>query len=242
MLEIVDLQKSYGEQKALAGINLSVAPEETVVIIGPSGCGKSTLLRCINRLIEPDGGEVFFDARPMGSMSDTELRAVRRQIGFVFQHFQLIQRLSVLENVLLGLVMSGMAEEEARAAAIDALDQVQLRSLQHRYPTSLSGGQQQRVAIARALALQPRFMLWDEPTAALDPILVAEVLDVMEQLAARRNTGMLVVTHEVRFAKKAADRVVVLDEGVIVEEGSPEQVFSAPRSRVARQYARLLGA
>lgn len=240
MLDVVDVHKHYGDRVALAGVSVTVAPGETVVVMGPSGCGKSTLLRCINRLTTPDAGDVLFDGRSVTAMDEDEVRTLRRHVGFVFQHFHLIERLSVLDNVSLGLVMAGAPKDKARARAVDALARVHLVAEHARYPAQLSGGQRQRVAIARALASGPRLMLWDEPTAALDPVLVGEVLDVMEELARERSTGMLVVTHEVRFAVTAADRVVILDRGRVVEEGTPERVFEHPRSRVARQYSRLL--
>lgn len=240
MLEVVGLHKKFGDHVALAGVSLSVAPGETVVVMGPSGCGKSTLLRCINRLTEPDAGDVVFNGRSVVAMNDEELRAVRREMGFVFQHFNLVERLSVLDNVTLGLVMAGMPREEAEERARAALARVHLDREVHRFPRELSGGQRQRAAIARALASGPRLMLWDEPTAALDPVLVGEVLDVMEELARERSTSMLVVTHEVRFAAGAADRVVLMEDGRVVDEGPPERVFGQPRSQVARQYGRLL--
>lgn len=240
MLEVVNLQKSYGDRAALAGVDFTVKPGETVVVMGPSGCGKSTLLRCINRLIEPDAGDVLFDGRSIVAMNDEELRETRREVGFVFQHFHLIERLTVVDNVALGLVMAGMPRSEAEERALAALERVQLGNEALRYPGQLSGGQRQRAAIARALAPGPRLMLWDEPTAALDPVLVGEVLDVMEELARERETAMVVVTHEVRFAAGAADRVVLMEDGRVVEEGTPEEVFGAPKSLVARQYGRLL--
>jgi ABC-type polar amino acid transport system, ATPase component len=239
-LQVVDLHKRFGDRVALNGVSLSVAPGETVVVMGPSGCGKSTLLRCINRLIEPDAGDVFLAGRSLRAMNEAELRAARREIGFVFQHFHLIERLSVLDNAALGLVMAGMPREEAEARALAALERVQLASEANRFPHQLSGGQRQRAAIARALAGGPRLMLWDEPTAALDPVLVGEVLDVMEELAQERSTAMLIVTHEVRFAAGAADRVVLMEEGRVVDEGPPAVVFGQPRTNVARQYGRLL--
>ena len=240
MLQVVDLHKRFGDRVALNGVSLSVAPGETVVVMSPSGCGKSTLLRCINRLIEPDAGDVFLAGRSLRAMNEAELRAARREIGFVFQHFHLIERLSVLDNAALGLVMAGMPREEAEARALAALERVQLASEANRFPHQLSGGQRQRAAIARALAGGPRLMLWDEPTAALDPVLVGEVLDVMEELAQERSTAMLIVTHEVRFAAGAADRVVLMEEGRVVDEGPPAVVFGQPRTNVARQYGRLL--
>jgi len=240
LLRVENLHKAYGRRVALAGVNLTVAAGETVVVMGPSGCGKSTLLRCIHRLIPWDAGEIYFDGAPVGPMGTEEVRALRRQIGFVFQHFNLIERLTVLDNVLLGLVLGGVPREEAVARARAALARVRLSAEEGLRPAQLSGGQRQRVAIARALALEPRLMLWDEPTAALDPILVSEVLDVMEDLARTRSTGMLVVTHEVRFALRAADRVVLLEQGAVVDEGSPAQVFGSPRTPIARRYSRLL--
>lgn len=239
-MQVHDVHKRYGEHVALAGVSMHVDRGETVVVMGPSGCGKSTLLHCINRLTVPDAGDVLFDGRSVTAMNETEVRALRGRIGFVFQNFHLIRRLNVLDNVQLGLVLRGMDKEAATARAVDALRQVQLLNERKRLPAQLSGGQQQRVAIARAIAASPHLMLWDEPTAALDPVLVGEVLDIMEQLAATRQTGMLVVTHEVRFARKAADRVLLMDNGAIVEQGSPEEVFGAPRSDIGRRYSRLL--
>lgn len=239
-MQVHDVHKRYGEHIALAGVSMHVERGETVVVMGPSGCGKSTLLHCINRLTVPDAGDVLFDGQSVTAMNEAEVRALRGRIGFVFQNFHLIRRLNVLDNVQLGLVLRGMDKEAATARAVDALRQVQLLNERKRLPGQLSGGQQQRVAIARAIAASPHLMLWDEPTAALDPVLVGEVLDIMEQLAATRQTGMLVVTHEVRFARKAADRVVLMDNGAIVEQGSPEQIFGAPRSDIGRRYSRLL--
>ncbi|MFS8665390.1 MAG: amino acid ABC transporter ATP-binding protein [Limnochordales bacterium] len=240
LLHVDRVQKRYGPRVALAGVSLTVAPGETVVVMGPSGCGKSTLLRCINRLTDWDAGEIYFAGKPIGPMDGAAVRALRRQMGFVFQHFHLIERLTVLDNVLLGLVLGGMPRDEAEERARAALARVHLAGEEARRPAELSGGQRQRVAIARALALEPRLMLLDEPTAALDPILVGEVLDVMEELARTRSTGMLVVTHEVRFAMRVADRVVLMDAGTVVDEGPPEEVFRRCRSRIAQSYARLL--
>ncbi|HLT58626.1 MAG TPA: amino acid ABC transporter ATP-binding protein [Limnochordales bacterium] len=240
LLHVDRVQKRYGPRVALAGVSLTVAPGETVVVMGPSGCGKSTLLRCINRLTDWDAGEIYFAGKPIGPMDGAAVRALRRQMGFVFQHFHLIERLTVLDNVLLGLVLGGMPRDEAEERARAALARVHLAGEEARRPAELSGGQRQRVAIARALALDPPLMLWDEPTAALDPILVAEVLEVMEDLARSKSTGMLVVTHEVGFALRAADRVVLLEEGAVVDEGPPEQVFGRPRTALAQRYARLL--
>jgi len=240
LLHVDKVHKRYGRRVALAGVSLSVAPGETVAVMGPSGCGKSTLLRCIHRLTPWDEGEIYFDGAPVGPMRPAEVRRLRRQIGFVFQHFHLIERLTVLDNILLGLVLGGVPKEEAVDRARSALARVHLQAEESLYPAQLSGGQRQRVAIARALALAPRLMLLDEPTAALDPILVGEVLEVMEDLARTRSTGMLVVTHEVRFAMRAADRVVLMDGGAVVDDGPPEEVFARRRSRIAQSYGRLL--
>ncbi|HHY47800.1 MAG TPA: amino acid ABC transporter ATP-binding protein [Firmicutes bacterium] len=223
---------------------MSVNAGEVVAITGPSGCGKSTLLRCINRLVEPDAGEVVLDGVPVTSLGYPGLRRLRSSIGFVFQHFNLVRRLTVIENVILGAEMSCEASrtcrDEVEARAARALDRVGIpRSLFLRRPDSLSGGEQQRVAIARAIAMDPKLMLWDEPTASLDPILVQEVLDVMEDLIEKEHITMLVVTHEMRFAARAATRLVLLDHGKIVEDGSPAKVLCSPTSELGRRYARL---
>lgn len=240
MLRLVNLTKRYGQTLALDGFNLEVPPGERVVIMGPSGCGKSTAIRCINRLTEPDAGEIYFQGRSVLAMGHYELLSMRKKIGFVFQHFNLIHRLSVLDNVMFGLVMTGMDRRKAKEQAIGALAKVGLVEDLDKRPGELSGGQQQRVGIARALALDPVLMLWDEPTASLDPILVCEVLDVMEELVKTTQMTMVIVTHEVAFARRAADRVVLMDKGKVVEEGSPEQVFTNPASEVGRKYQRLL--
>ncbi|MDK2931210.1 MAG: polar amino acid transport system ATP-binding protein [Bacillota bacterium] len=241
ILTVEGLIKRYGKTRALAGVDLHVAPGETVVVTGPSGCGKSTLLRCIVRLAEPDAGRITFESRDIVTLPYRELLEVRRRIGFVFQRFNLIARLSALDNVALPLVGAGMAPGEARERARWALERVGLSgAVACRRPGELSGGEAQRVGIARALAPEPVLMLWDEPTASLDPILVGEVLDVMEDLARARDTAMVIVTHEMRFALRAADRLVLLERGAVAEEGRPEEVFANPRSEVGRKYRRLL--
>ncbi len=240
MLRVSELYKSYRNIPALQGVSLSLQRGETVVLMGPSGCGKSTLIRCLNRLAQPDAGEIVFDGRPVQLMHGDELLAYRRRIGFVFQHFNLIERLDVLDNTALGLVTAGVPRRQASQDAAAALQQVGIgRELWHRRPANLSGGQRQRVGIARALAGKPDLMLWDEPTASLDPILVQEVLAVMEGLAASAQAGMLVVTHEISFALRAADRILLMDQGRIVEEGSPSRIFSTPSSTVGVKYLRL---
>jgi len=240
VLEIRDLYKSYGKTEALAGVDLDVAKGETVVIMGPSGCGKSTLIRCINRLTEPDRGSITLAGQDVLALAGQELQQFRRRVGFVFQHFNLIARLTAVENVMFHLVLAGMEREEARERALAALDKVGLKEAAQRRPSQLSGGQQQRVGIARALVANPEVMLWDEPTASLDPILVGEVLEVMEELVKTTGTTMVIVTHEVSFALRAADRIVFMDKGMVVEEGEPEKVFSQPRSEVAGLYRKLL--
>jgi polar amino acid transport system ATP-binding protein len=240
LLQVYDLKKSYGKTLALDGVNINVSQGEILVVMGPSGCGKSTLIRCINRLTEPDSGEIFFKDQSVMDMSPQELLKFRRRVGFVFQHFNLVKRLTVKENVMFGLVLGGMDSEKAEEIAIDALRKVGLQESSASLPEELSGGQQQRVGIARALALNPEIMLLDEPTASLDPILVGEVLDVMEDLARNAQATMIIVTHEVSFAMKVAHRIILMDHGKIVEEGIPEEIFREPRSEIGRKYKRLL--
>lgn len=239
MLRIRNLTKSYGRTPVLRGVDLHVETGEVLVIMGPSGCGKSTLLRTINRLIEPDGGDILLQGESLLTMEPARLRAARRSIGFVFQHFNLIQRLSAWQNVALGLIAAGADREEARSMALGALERVGLRELADRLPSEMSGGQQQRVGIARALLTQPELMLWDEPTAALDPIRVQEVLRTMEDLVEQRQAAMVIVTHEIPFAMRMADRLILMDQGRIVEEGRPLDVLTAPTSPIGEEYARL---
>ncbi|SDD81722.1 amino acid ABC transporter ATP-binding protein [Sporomusa acidovorans] len=240
MLSIRNLYKHFGNLIAVNNLSLTVDPGETVVIMGPSGCGKSTTIRTINRLIEPDSGSVIFDGVDITNLGEDELRSMRKRIGYVFQHFNLINRLSAVENIMLGLVMSGQSKEEAYDKAMAAMTKVGLEHLQDQKPGELSGGQQQRVGIARALAFEPELMLWDEPTASLDPMLVREVLVVMEELAKYRAATMVVVTHEIAFALHVADRIVLMEKGTIVESGIPNQVFVNPASHVGRQYKELI--
>ncbi len=240
MLTIKNLHKRFGNLIAVDNVDLQVGRGETVVMMGPSGCGKSTTIRTINRLVEPDHGSIFFGNNDILSMNADELRAIRKRIGFVFQQFNLIGRLSALENVMLGLVMGGTPREAAHNKALEALRKVGLENHAGHKPAEMSGGQQQRVGIARALAFEPELMLWDEPTASLDPILVREVLVVMEELARYRASSMLVVTHEISFALHVADRIVLMDKGHIVEEGVPSEVFVKPVSHVGQQYKELI--
>jgi polar amino acid transport system ATP-binding protein len=245
MIEIEDLHKHFGAVRALDGVSLAVAAGEVICLIGPSGSGKSTLLRCINFLEEPTSGIVRVNGRRVGwderdgrtrRASARELARTRAEIGMVFQHFYLWPHMVALENVIEGLVtVKGMPVGEAAAKGRALLEKVGLADKMETYPEHLSGGQRQRVAIARALAMEPRVMLFDEPTSSLDPELVGEVLRVMEQVA-REGMTMLVATHEMGFARKAAHRVVFLDQGRIVEIGTPEEVFGRPRHERTRRF------
>jgi polar amino acid transport system ATP-binding protein len=240
ILEIRGLRKSFGQAPVLRGIDLAVAPQELVFIIGPSGSGKSTLLRCCNRLEEPTGGSIRIDGVDLMDRA-TDINAMRRKIGMVFQSFNLYPHMTALGNVTLALrKVVGRDRAEAQAVGMAALDRVGLAQKARAYPAELSGGQQQRVAIARALALEPTIMLFDEPTSALDPELVGSVLGVMRELK-RAGMTMLVVSHEMRFARDAADRVIFMDHGAIVEEGTPEAIFAAPREARTRAFIAELG-
>src|SRR6187397_2604651 len=226
VLDHVD--KHFGELHVLRDINVSIGRGEVVVVIGPSGSGKSTLCRTINRLETIDSGTISLNGVPLPE-EGKELAALRAEVGMVFQSFNLFAHKTILENVTLGPIkVRGMGKAEAEKKARELLDRVGVGHQAEKYPAMLSGGQQQRVAIARALAMEPKVMLFDEPTSALDPELRDEVLRVMRQLAEEGMT-MLVVSHEMRFARDAADRVIFMDHGLIVEEGRPEQIFGAPR-------------
>jgi polar amino acid transport system ATP-binding protein len=235
ILTISGLRKSFGAVEVLGGIDLAVSERELVFIIGPSGSGKSTLLRCINRLEEPTGGRIVFDGVEVTARG-TDLNALRRTMGMVFQSFNLYPHMTALANVTLALrKVLGKPRDEADTIGHRALKEVGLADKAASYPAELSGGQQQRVAIARALALGPKIVLFDEPTSALDPELVGSVLSVLRDLKAGGMT-MLVVSHELRFARDAADRVIFMDHGRIVEEGPPETLFNAPREERTRTF------
>jgi len=235
ILEIRGLRKKFGDVEVLRGIDLAVLPQELVFVIGPSGSGKSTLLRCCNRLEEASAGSVLVDGADLMARS-TNVNAMRRQIGMVFQSFNLYPHMTALGNVTLALCkVLGRPRPEAERIGMAALDRVGLADKSRSFPGELSGGQQQRVAIARALALEPKIMLFDEPTSALDPELVGSVLNVMRELK-RGGMTMLVVSHEMRFARDAADRVIFMDHGVIVEEGRPQEIFSAPREKRTQSF------
>jgi polar amino acid transport system ATP-binding protein len=235
IIDIRGVYKRFGTLEVLKGVDLAVAPRELVFLIGPSGAGKSTLLRCCNRLEEPDDGSIRFDGIEL--LADkTDINAMRRRIGMVFQSFNLYPHLTALGNVTLALrKVLRKPRDEAEAMALAVLRRVGLAEKAKSYPSELSGGQQQRVAIARALALEPKMVLFDEPTSALDPELVGSVLAVMRDL---RESGMtmLVVSHEMRFAREAADRIVFMDHGTILEQGPPEQIFTAATHERTRAF------
>ncbi|MEZ4813972.1 MAG: amino acid ABC transporter ATP-binding protein [Bdellovibrionota bacterium] len=221
-----NIHKSYGDFEALKGVSLSVEKGEVLVILGPSGSGKSTFIRTLNGLEEFQKGEIVIDKVSLGS--EKNLCAVRREVGMVFQSFNLFPHLTVMQNIALApQKVRGLSRAEADKIAYELLDRVGIREQSHKYPAELSGGQQQRVAIARALAMQPKVMLFDEPTSALDPEMISEVLDVMKELA-KSGMTMLVVTHEMGFAREVADRIVFFDSGQIVEIATPEKFFNNP--------------
>lgn len=233
VLTIRDLHKSFGKNEVLKGINLSVGEGEVIALIGASGSGKSTLLRCVNRLETPTSGSIEYQGQ---TISDVNINQMRREIGMVFQRFNLFPHLTAADNIALApRKVLGSETAIARAAAIDLLKQVKLAEKADAFPGELSGGQQQRVAIARALGLKPKVMLFDEPTSALDPELVGEVLEVMRDLAQLGMT-MIVATHEMGFAREVAKRVIFLDSGRILEEGSPDQVLSNPKEERTREF------
>ncbi|MGQ9558454.1 MAG: amino acid ABC transporter ATP-binding protein [Desulfurispora sp.] len=229
MIEVRDLHKRFGRLHVLKGVSCRVAAQEVVCVIGPSGSGKSTFLRCINLLEEPDAGEVYIDGVKVND-SATDINKLRAEVGMVFQRFNLFPHKTVLDNITLApCKVKGIPYEQAREIALSLLQKVGITDKAEAYPDQLSGGQQQRVAIARALAMQPKVMLFDEPTSALDPEMVGEVLAVMKDLA-REGMTMVVVTHEMGFAREVGDRVVFMDEGLILEENTPENIFSNPRN------------
>ncbi|MDP2182843.1 MAG: amino acid ABC transporter ATP-binding protein [Actinomycetota bacterium] len=235
VVRIKNLHKRFGDLEVLRGVDMDVTKGEVVVILGPSGSGKSTLLRCVNRLEEPTGGEVWLEDIQVNAPK-TDINEVRERIGMVFQSFNLFPHLTAKGNVMLAQRrVLGRSKEEADRIAIEQLERVDLGDRVDYYPSQLSGGQQQRVAIARALAMDPHVMLFDEVTSALDPELVRGVLDVMKELA-RAGMTMLVVTHEMGFARDVASRAVFMDEGVIVEEGTPSEVFDNPQNERTKDF------
>ena len=234
LVELRGIHKSFGDNVVLDGVDLLVDRGEVIVIAGPSGSGKSTMLRCVNGLEIADRGEITFDGRPV--KPGKGLSALRAEIGFVFQQFHLFPHMSVLDNITLAPIkVKGVARDAARARGEELLERVGIAEKAHQFPAELSGGQQQRVAIARALAMDPKLMLFDEPTSALDPEMIREVLDVMRDLA-RDGMTMLVVTHEMGFAREVCDRLVFIDGGLIVEEGPPAEFFANAQSERAREF------
>lgn len=228
MISVKNLHKNFGKLEVLRGIDCHIKEKEVVVIIGPSGSGKSTFLRCLNKLEDINAGEIIIDGIPLNS--ETNVNAIRREVGMVFQRFNLFPHKTALQNITLAPeVVRKTSKAEAEKIAMELLKKVGLEDKAHEYPDRLSGGQQQRVAIARALAMRPKIMLFDEPTSALDPEMVGEVLGVMKDLA-REGMTMVVVTHEMGFAREVGDRVIFMDEGKIMEEGTPEQLFNNPQN------------
>ena len=234
MIDIENLRKSFGDVEVLKGINLTIKEKEVVVIIGPSGSGKSTLLRCMNYLEEPTSGEVSVDGIVLDG--EANINKVREEVGMVFQRFNLFPHMTVLQNIMLAPIkVRHVAKQEAEDTARKLLTRVGLADKADAYPSQLSGGQQQRVAIARALAMKPKVMLFDEPTSALDPEMVGEVLDVMRKLAEEGMT-MVIVTHEMGFAREVGDRLLFVDDGRIIEQGDPKEVFEHPKQERTRLF------
>ena len=229
LIEVQGLRKSFGDLEVLKGIDANIYKGEVVVVIGPSGSGKSTFLRCLNRLEEPTGGHIIFEGADITNPK-TDINKLRQKMGMVFQQFNLFNNLSVMDNILIGPTkVKGLSDEQARDIANRLLERVGLLDKATACPSQLSGGQKQRIAIVRALAMEPDVMLFDEPTSALDPEMVGEVLDVMKSLAAEGMT-MVVVTHEMGFAKEVGDRVLFMDDGIIVEQNLPQELFANPQN------------
>lgn len=235
MLKVKNLKKKFGDHEVLKGIDEHIKKGEVVCVIGPSGSGKSTFLRCLNLLEEPSSGDVILDGEKINSL-DVDINKVREKLGMVFQNFNLFPHKTVLENVTIGPIqVLHKNEDEAKKKAMELLETVGLADKKDAYPKSLSGGQKQRVAIARALAMEPEAMLFDEPTSALDPEMVGDVLQVMKDLSEQGMT-MVVVTHEMGFAREVADRVVFLDGGYLIEEGKPEDLFDHPKEERVKDF------
>ncbi len=228
IIRVENLQKSFGQLQVLSGIDIEIRKGDVVVVIGPSGSGKSTFLRCLNRLEESTGGSIYFEDVDI-TAKDVNINKHRQKMGMVFQQFNLFPHLTIMRNLTIGpMKLLGKSQAEAEARAQELLDRVGLGDRAQSYPNQLSGGQKQRVAIVRALCMEPEVMLFDEPTSALDPEMVGEVLEVMKELA-RDGMTMVVVTHEMGFAREVANRVIFIDEGKIMEEGAPDQIFTNPQ-------------
>lgn len=235
MIKVENLTKSFGELEVLKGINQEIKDGEVVVVIGPSGSGKSTFLRCLNLLEEPTGGKIFVDDEEITS-KNVDINKIREEMGMVFQSFNLFNNLNVIDNITLApTLVRKLEKSEAEKKARDLLARVGLPDKAETFPKSLSGGQKQRIAIARALAMNPKVMLFDEPTSALDPEMVGEVLDIMKDLA-REGMTMVVVTHEMGFAREVGDRIIFMDGGNVVEEGSPEEIFGNPQNDRTKDF------
>lgn len=235
MIKIKNLEKTYGDLKVLKGISTDIKEGEVISIIGPSGSGKSTFLRCINRLEEPTNGEIDIEGENIVSPK-VDINKIREKVGMVFQHFNLFPHKTVLENITIGPIkLKKTSQEEAEKIAISLLEKVGLADKKDVYPNKLSGGQKQRVAIARALAMNPKIILFDEPTSALDPEMIGEVLEVMRDLA-REGMTMIVVTHEMGFARTVANRVFFMDQGTILEDGSPKEIFDNPKEERTKEF------
>ena len=235
MIEVKDLKKSFGKLDVLRGISEKIEEQEVVCVIGPPGSGKSTFLRCLNLLEEPTGGEVYLDGERINAPG-VDIDKIRERLGMVFQNFNLFPHMTVLDNVTLAPIkVKGKNKAEAEESALKILETVGLSDKAASFPASLSGGQKQRVAIARALAMEPEVMLFDEPTSALDPEMVGEVLNVMKKLAEEGMT-MVIVTHEMGFAREVADRVLFIDQGVVMEQGTPEELFGSPKNERTKSF------
>ena len=239
MLVMEDVRHSFDKRPVLKGVNLYVPEGSTTVIMGPSGCGKSTILRTINRMVKPDAGRITWKGEDLLKMSSGEVEKFRKKVGFVFQRSNLIGRLNVIENVMFPMVVRGSDNDKAFLEAKEALKSVGMYSKAENNVKTLSGGEMQRVAIARAITGHPELILWDEPTSSLDPMMVLEVLNLMETIASSFKTTMLVVTHEMNFAMRCCDKVAFMDDGRIVEEGAPYEMFTSPVSSVGERYAQL---
>lgn len=236
MIKVNNLKKTFKGQEVLKGVNIDIKDGEKIAIIGPSGCGKSTFLRCLNCLEDPDGGQIIVDDIDIADMS-VDINKQRQKIGMVFQQFNLFNNKTVLENITLAPLTLKVFKnkEEANKVAYELLDAINLKDKANVYPATLSGGQKQRIAIVRALAMNPKYLLFDEPTSALDPEMVKEVLELIKEVS-KKNITMVIVTHEMGFAREIADRVVFMDSGVIAEVGSPDEVFNHPKNERLKEF------